>query len=76
MLHLTPLTLGSMIVGVVLAILLVISVVTLLVSRHNRKARRRQHTTRCQLAIRLDMYGVSQQKTDAQNFNCKETFKK
>jgi len=51
-LHLSPLTLGSLVVGVVLALLLIISVSTLIVGRHSRKARRRAHSTRCQIAVR------------------------
>ena len=51
-LHMTPLTLGSLVVGVVLGLLLLISVATLVMGRYNRKARRRAHTTRCQMAIR------------------------
>ena len=48
----SPLTLGSISVGVILGILLLISLVTLIVGRVRRKARRRAQHTRCQLAIR------------------------
>ena len=48
----SPLTLGSITVGVILGILLIISLLTLIVGRVRRKARRRAQHTRCQLAIR------------------------
>lgn len=50
--HITPLTLGSLIVGGLLGLLLLVSITTLLVSRYTRRARRRANHTRCQLAIR------------------------
>ena len=48
----SPLTIGSITVGVILGLLLLISLVTLVVGRVRRKARRRAQHTRCQLAIR------------------------
>ena len=48
----TPLTIGAISVGVVVCILLIISVITLIVSRVRRKSRRRVQATRCQQAIR------------------------
>jgi len=48
----TPLTIGAISVGVVVSILLIISVITLIVSRVRRKSRRRVQATRCQQAIR------------------------
>lgn len=50
--NLTPLTVGSLVVGGLLAFLLIISVSTLIFSWHRRRARRRANHTRCQLAIR------------------------
>lgn len=51
-LQMSPLTLGSLITGAMVLLLLVTSVTTLLVSRYTRKQRRRANHTRCQLAIR------------------------
>jgi len=51
-LQMSPLTLGSLIVGVLVLLLLITSVTTLLVSRYTRRKRRRANHTRCQLAIR------------------------
>lgn len=48
----TPLTIGAISVGAVVCILLIISVITLIVSRIRRKSRRRVQATRCQQAIR------------------------
>jgi len=48
----TPLTIGSIIVGIVVSILLIISVLTLIVSKVRRQSRRRSQHTRCQAAIR------------------------
>ena len=48
----TPLTIGSISVGVVVSILLIISIVTLIVSKVRRSSRRRTQHTRCQQAIR------------------------
>jgi len=48
----TPLTIGSISVGVVVAILLFISIITLIVSKIRRHRRRRTQHTRCQQAIR------------------------
>ena len=48
----SPLTIGSITVGVIVGLLLLISLVTLIVGRVRRKARRRAQHTRCQLAIR------------------------
>ena len=49
----TPLTIGSIIVGIVVSILLIISVITLIVSKVRRQSRRRSQHTRCQAAIRF-----------------------
>jgi hypothetical protein len=55
----SPLTLGSLIVGVLVLLLLITSVTTLLVSRYTRRKRRRANHTRCQLAIRnMEAQGV------------------
>ena len=48
----TPLTIGSISVGVVVGILLFISIITLIVSKIRRHSRRRTQHTRCQQAIR------------------------
>ena len=48
----TPLTIGSISVGVVVGILLFISIITLIVSKIRRHRRRRTQHTRCQQAIR------------------------
>jgi len=50
--EMTPLTLGSFIVGILLLVLLITSLATLLVSKITKRARRRANTTRCQQAIR------------------------
>lgn len=50
--EMTPLTIGAVSVGVLVLVLLLISVVTLIVSRARRSGRRRAQHTRCQLAIR------------------------
>ena len=52
MLEMTPLTMGSIIVGVLFFVLLLTSVGTLLVSKYTKIARRKANHTRCQLAIR------------------------
>jgi len=58
-LQMSPLTLGSLIVGVLVLLLLITSVTTLLVSRYTRRKRRRANHTRCQLAIRnMEAQGV------------------
>jgi len=55
----SPLTLGSLIVGVLVLLLLITSVTTLLVSRYTRRKRRRANHTRCQLAIRnMEAQGI------------------
>merc|ERR1719285_1127614 len=58
-LQMSPLTLGSLIVGVLVLLLLITSVTTLLVSRYTRRKRRRANHTRCQLAIRnMEAQGI------------------
>lgn len=51
-LEMTPLTMGSIIVGVLFFVLLLTSVGTLIVSKYTKRVRRRANHTRCQLAIR------------------------
>ena len=48
----TPLTIGAISVGVVVCILLIISVITLIVSKVRKQSRRRIQNSRCQQAIR------------------------
>jgi len=50
--EMTPLTMGSIIVGVLFFVLLLSSVGTLIVSKYTKRAKRRANHTRCQLAIR------------------------
>lgn len=50
--EMTPLTMGSIIVGVLFFVLLLTSIGTLIVSKYTKRARRRANHTRCQLAIR------------------------
>lgn len=50
--EMTPLTIGAVSVGVIVLVLLLISVLTLILGRARRTARRRAQHTRCQLAIR------------------------
>ena len=50
--EMTPLTIGAVSVGVIVLVLLLISVLTLILGRARRTARRRAQHIRCQLAIR------------------------
>jgi len=52
LLEMTPLTMGSIIVGILFFVLLLSSVGTLIVSKYTKRAKRRANHTRCQLAIR------------------------
>lgn len=51
-LEMTPLTMGSMVVGLLFFVLLLTSLGTLIVSKYTKRARRRANHTRCQEAIR------------------------
>lgn len=52
MVEMTPLTMGSIIVGLLFFVLLLTSLGTLIVSKYTKRVRRRANHTRCQEAIR------------------------
>jgi len=55
--HFTPLALGSIIGGLVLAVLLIFSVFTLIVSKIRQNSRKRRNHTRCQQALSQYTFG-------------------